>query len=35
MDPVLVLIQALHILAGVVWLGGAVFMNVVSSSAHE
>jgi uncharacterized membrane protein len=29
MDPILVAIQALHILAGVVWLGGAVFMNIV------
>ena len=29
MDPVLVLVQAFHILAGIVWLGGAVFMNVV------
>jgi uncharacterized membrane protein len=29
MDPLLVLVQALHILAGVVWLGGSVFMNVV------
>lgn len=27
MDPVLVAIQFLHILAGVVWLGGSVFMN--------
>ena len=29
MDPLLVLVQALHILPGVIWLGGAVFMNVV------
>jgi uncharacterized membrane protein len=29
MDPVLVLVQAFHVLAGVVWLGGAVFMNTV------
>ncbi len=29
MDPVLLLVQTLHILAGAVWLGGSVFMNVV------
>ena len=29
MDPVLVVIQFLHLLAGVVWLGGSVFMTLV------
>jgi len=29
MEPVLVLVQLFHVLAGVVWLGGSIFMNLV------